>query len=139
MSEKKGGAAFERLGRAAGITLGTNLKVADNSGAKVAMVIGIPGMKARLRRRPSATVGDLVMVAVRKGNIELVGQVLQAVVIRQRRPFMRHDGRWLSFEDNACVIIAPDGTPKGTEVRGPMAREAAERWPKMATLASIIV
>ncbi|MEM2021939.1 MAG: uL14 family ribosomal protein, partial [Zestosphaera sp.] len=65
MSEKKGGAAFERLGRAAGITLGTNLKVADNSGAKVAMVIGIPGMKARLRRRPSATVGDLVMVAVR--------------------------------------------------------------------------
>ncbi|MEM0037698.1 MAG: 50S ribosomal protein L14 [Zestosphaera sp.] len=139
MSEKKGGAAIERLGRAAGITLGTSLKVADNSGAKLVMVVGIPGVKTRLRRRPSATVGDLVTVAVKKGSTELVGQVLQAVIIRQRRPFRRHDGRWLCFEDNACVVIAPDGTPKGTEVRGPMAREAAERWPKIATLASIII
>ncbi|MEO3992892.1 MAG: 50S ribosomal protein L14 [Desulfurococcaceae archaeon TW002] len=139
MSEKKGGAALSRFGRVAGVTIGTDLKVADNSGAKVVMVIGIPGVKTRLRRRPSATVGDLVVVAVKKGSTELVGQVLQAVVIRQKKPFRRSDGRWLSFEDNACVIIAPDGTPKGTEIRGPMAREAAERWPRIATLASIIV
>ncbi|PUA33412.1 MAG: 50S ribosomal protein L14 [Zestosphaera tikiterensis] len=139
MSEKRGGAAFGRVRRVAGVTVGTRLKVADNSGAKEVMVIGIPGIKTRLRRLPVATVGDLVTVTVKKGNTELIGQVMQAVVIRQRKPYRRPDGTWIAFEDNACVIITPDGMPKGTEMRGPMAKEAAERWPKIATIASLII
>ncbi len=139
MSEKKGGAAFGRVKRVAGVTIGTRLKVADNSGAKEVMVIGVPGAKTRLRRLPVATVGDLVTVTVKKGNTELIGQVMQAVIIRQKKPYRRPDGTWIAFEDNACIIITPDGTPKGTEMRGPMAKEAAERWPKIATIASFII
>jgi len=133
------GAAFGRRGYTAGICVGTRLKVADNSGAKEAMVIGIPGFKTRLRRLPVATVGDLVVVTVKKGTTELVGQVMRAVVIRQKKPYRRLDGTWIAFEDNACVIVTPEGTPKGSEVRGPVAKEAAERWPTVANIATIVV
>ena len=139
MPERKSGAAFSRIRRTPGITIGTRLKVTDNSGAKEVMVIGVPGSKTRLRRLPSATVGDLVVVSVKKGNTDLVGQVMTAVIVRQKKPFRRPDGTWIAFEDNACVIISPDGTPKGTEIRGPVAKEAAERWSRLSSLASIVV
>ena len=136
---KKGGAAFSRVGRVEGILVGTRLKVADNSGAKEVMVIGVPGRKTRLRRIPSATVGDLVVVTVKKGNADLVGQVMNAVIIRQKKPFRRPDGTWVAFEDNACVIVTPEGAPKGSEIRGPVAKEAAERWSGISNLATIII
>jgi len=62
-----------------------------------------------------------------------------AVVIRQRRLFKRPDGMRLQFEDNAAVIMTPEGELKGTEIRGPVAKEAAERWPRVANLASIVL
>ncbi len=136
---KKGGAAFSRVRRVEGILVGTRLKVADNSGAKEVMVIGVPGRKTRLRRIPSATVGDLVVVTVKKGNADLVGQVMNAVIIRQKKPFRRPDGTWVAFEDNACVIVTPEGVPKGSEIRGPVAKEAAERWSGISNLATIII
>ncbi len=139
MPEKKGGAAFSRVRRVAGITIRTMLKVADNSGAKEVMVIGVPGVKSRLRRLPSATVGDMVVVTVKKGNADLVGQVMTAVIVRQKKPFKRPDGTWVAFEDNACVIVSPDGAPKGTEIRGPIAKEAAERWNRLSSIASVVV
>jgi len=137
--EKKGGAAFSRVKRVAGVTVGTRLKVTDNSGAKEAMIIGVPGIKTRLRRLPSASVGDMVVVTIKKGNADLVGQVMTAVVVRQKKPFRRPDGTWVAFEDNACVIVTPDGAPKGTEIRGPIAKEAAERWNRLSSIASIVI
>ncbi len=139
MPEKKGGAAFSRVKRVAGVTVGTRLKVTDNSGAKEAMVIGVPGVKTRLRRLSSATIGDMVVVTIKKGNADLVGQVMTAVVVRQKKPFRRPDGTWVAFEDNACVIVTPDGAPKGTEIRGPIAKEAAERWNRLSSIASIVI
>ncbi len=139
MPEKKGGAAFSRVKRVAGVTVGTRLKVTDNSGAKEAMVIGVPGVKTRLRRLSFASVGDMVVVTIKKGNADLVGQVMTAVVVRQKKPFRRPDGTWVAFEDNACVIVAPDGAPKGTEIRGPIAKEAAERWNRLSSIASIVI
>ncbi len=136
---KKTSAKFGRVRRVAGILVGTRLKVTDNSGAKEVAVIGVPGVKTRLRRIPSATVGDLVVVSVKKGNAELVGQVLNAVIVRQKKPFKRPDGTWVAFEDNACVIVTPEGAVKGSEIRGPVAKEAAERWPSISNLATIIV
>jgi large subunit ribosomal protein L14 len=59
--------------------------------------------------------------------------------VRQRRPFNRPDGVRIQFEDNAGVIMTPEGELKGTEIRGPVAREAAERWPRVANIASIVV
>jgi len=137
--EKKGGAAYSRVRRVPGIVVGTRLKVTDNSGAKEAMVIGVPGLKTRLRRLPFATVGDMVIVTIKKGNADLVGQVMNAIIVRQKKPFRRPNGVWVAFEDNACVIVSPEGAPKGTEIRGPIAKEAAERWARLSTIASLIV
>ncbi len=139
MPEKKGGAAYSRVRRVPGIVVGTRLKVTDNSGAKEAMVIGVPGLKTRLRRLPFATVGDMVIVTIKKGNADLVGQVMNAIIVRQKKPFRRPNGVWVAFEDNACVIVSPEGAPKGTEIRGPIAKEAAERWARLSTIASLIV
>ena len=136
---KKTGTAFSRLGLSQGVQTGTHVNVTDNSGARTAMIIGVPGYKGRLRRLPKASVGDKVIVTVKKGTPETRKQVFPAVVVRQRKPYRRPDGTWVSFEDNAVVIITPEGAPKGSEIRGPVAREAAERWPRIANLASIVV
>ncbi|MEM1872241.1 MAG: uL14 family ribosomal protein, partial [Candidatus Nezhaarchaeales archaeon] len=86
-----------------------------------------------------AGVGDMIIVSVKKGTPELRKQIMRAIVIRQKRPFRRPNGQWVQFEDNAVVIVTEDGNPKGTEIRGPVAREAAERWPRVAALATLIV
>ncbi|MCD6488131.1 MAG: 50S ribosomal protein L14 [Desulfurococcales archaeon] len=122
-----------------GLQVGSYVKVADNSGAKEVMIIGVPGYKGKLRRIPPAGVGDLVVVTVKKGTPQMRKQVMKAIIVRQRRPYRRPDGTWVAFEDNAVAIITPDGTPKGSEIRGPIAREAAERWPQIANIATIVV
>ncbi|MEM1618502.1 MAG: 50S ribosomal protein L14 [Desulfurococcaceae archaeon] len=131
--------AYSRRRINTGLQVASRVKVADNSGAKEVTIIGVPGYRGRLRRVPRAGVGDLVVVSVKKGTPEMRKKIFKAIVIRQRRPYKRPDGTWVAFEDNAVVILTPEGTPKGTEIRGPVAREAAERWPQIANLASIIV
>lgn len=115
------------------------VKVADNSGATLAKVIGVINTKTVWRRIPGAAVGDVVVVSIRAGKPELRKQILRGVIVRQKKPYRRPDGTWIAFEDNAIAIITPEGDPKGTEIRGPLAKEAAERWPRLAAMASIIV
>lgn len=122
-----------------GLPAGARLICADNTGAKVLKLINVAGYKSRLRRLPSACVGDMVKVSVVKGSPELRKQILPAIVVRQRKPYRRSEGVWVQFEDNAAVLITPEGEMKGTEVRGPVAREAAERWPRLAAIANIII
>lgn len=139
---KKGKAGKPALARQrinVGLQVGSYVRVADNSGAKEVQIIGVPGYKGRLRRIPPAGIGDLVVVTVKKGTPEMRKQVVKAIIVRQRRPFRRPDGTWVAFEDNAVVIVTPEGSPKGSEIRGPIAREAAERWPQIANIATIIV
>jgi large subunit ribosomal protein L14 len=124
---------------ARGLPIGSRIFCADNTGAKQLKVINVMGYHSRLRRVPAACVGDMIMVSVSKGTPELRRQMFQAVVVRQRRPFNRPDGIRVQFEDNAAVIMTPEGELKGTEIRGPVAREAAERWPRVANLANIVV
>ena len=124
-----------------GIFVNSLVPVADNSGAKLVRVIGVVGHYAKTvhRRIPGAGVGDMVVVSVREGRPELRKQILRAIVVRQRRPFRRPDGTWVAFEDNAVVIVTPEGDPKGTEIRGPIAMEAALRWPSIANLATMVI
>jgi len=122
-----------------GLPTGARLFCADNTGAKELKLINVFGYKGRLRRLPSACVGDMIKVSVSKGTPDLRRQMFAAVVVRQRRPFKRPDGTRLQFEDNAAVIMTPEGELKGTEIRGPVAKEAAERWPRVANLSSIII
>lgn len=122
-----------------GLPAGSMLKCADNTGARELRLIQVMGYKGRLRRVPSAAVGDRITVSVRHGTPDMRRKIFQAVVVRQRMPFHRVDGIWVQFEDNAAVIITPDGEMKGSEIRGPVAKEAAERWPRIASAASIII
>jgi large subunit ribosomal protein L14 len=112
---------------------------ADNTGAKQLRIMSVVGYKGRLKRMPSACLGDTVIVSVRKGNPELRGQALSAIIVRQRKPYRRGDGTWIQFEENAAVLITPEGELRGSQIRGPVAREAAERWPRVAGASSIIV
>jgi large subunit ribosomal protein L14 len=119
--------------------MGSRLVCADNTGAKELKLVNVRGYHGRLRRVPAAAVGDMVMVTVMKGAPDLRKQVFAAVVVRQARALRRPDGTRLSFDDNAAVIMTPEGELKGTEIRGPVAREAAERWPRVANLASTVL
>ncbi|MEN2975049.1 MAG: 50S ribosomal protein L14 [Candidatus Caldarchaeales archaeon] len=121
------------------INVGSEVVCADNSGAQILKIVQVHGVKTRLRQHPSAGVGDLVSVTVKKGPIDLKKKVTHAVIIRQRMPYRRPDGTWISFEDTAAVLVTPEGDVKATEIKGPVAREAAERWPRVANLASMII
>ena len=122
-----------------GLNTTSILRCTDNTGARKLRLIQVNSYKGRLRRYPSATVGDKITVSVRQGAPDMRKKIFQAVVVRQRKPFRRIDGVWVSFEDNAAVIITPEGEMKGSEIRGPVAREAAERWPRIASASSTIV
>lgn len=122
-----------------GLTTRTRLICADNTGAKELRLINVVGYHGRLRRLPAACVGDMIVTSVVKGTPDLRRQVFSAVVVRQRMPFRRADGSRIEFEDNAAVILTPEGELKGTEIRGPVAKEAAERWPRVANLAGMVL
>ena len=121
------------------INVGSEILCTDNSGAQILKIIQVHGIKTRLRQHPCACVGDLVSVTVKKGPIDLRKKVLHAVIVRQKKPYRRPDGTWIMFEDTAAVLVTPEGDIKATEIRGPVAKEAAERWPRIANAANIIV
>ena len=123
-----------------GLPVGARLDCIDNTGAKVVQIVTVPKIGGTHRRYPAAGVGDMAVVAVKKGTPEMRRQILYVVVIRQRRPFRRADGIRVQFEDNACVVInKDDGEVKGSVIKGPVAREAAERWARIAATATTIV
>ena len=122
-----------------GLPAGSVVKCTDNTGAREVRIIQVIGYKGRLRRVPAASVGDMVIVSVRKGTPDMRRKMFQAVVVRQKKLFRRANGIWVQFEDNAAVIMTPEGEMRGSEIRGPVAKEAAERWPRIASAASIIV
>jgi len=122
-----------------GILAGSVVKCADNTGAREIRIIQVMEYKGRLRRVPKAAVGDMVVVSVRRGTPDMRKKMFQAVLVRQKKPYRRAEGVWVQFEDNAAVIMTPEGEMRGSEIKGPVAREAAERWPRIASAASIIV
>ena len=112
---------------------------ADNTGAKIVQLMNVLRKGGVARRLPAAGVGDLIRVTVRRGTPETRRQIFTAVIIRQKRPFRRVDGTGVSFEDNACVITNEKGELRGSDIKGPVSREAAERWPRIAATAKQIV
>ncbi|HLD75486.1 MAG TPA: uL14 family ribosomal protein, partial [Candidatus Norongarragalinales archaeon] len=84
------------------VTVGTRLWCDDNSGAKVVQVINVLRARSRLRRLPSAGIGDIVIVSVKKGKPDIIKKKEKAVIIRQRKEYRRGKER-VKFEDNACV------------------------------------
>ena len=122
-----------------GLPVGARLECIDNTGAKVVQIVMTPKLKGTHRRYPKAGVGDLVIISVKKGAVDMRRQLMKAVIVRQRRPFRRSDGTIIQFEDNAAVIVTDTGDTKGSMIKGPVALEATERWPRIAATASTIV
>ncbi|MEE8402123.1 MAG: 50S ribosomal protein L14 [Candidatus Hydrothermarchaeaceae archaeon] len=118
---------------------GARLDVVDNSGAKIVEIISVIGYRGVRRRLSKAGIGDLVVVSVKKGSVEMRKQVVRGIIVRQKKEYRRSDGTRIKFEDNAIVITSEEGEPKGSDIKGPIAKEAAERWSKLASMASIIV
>ena len=111
------------------------LKVADNTGAKEIMCIRCMGgsyMK-------TANIGDVIVASVKTaapGGVVKKGDVVKAVIVRTRRGVRRENGTYIKFDDNACVIIKDDKTPKGTRIFGPVARELRDKdFMKIVSLA----
>ena len=121
------------------LNAGAKIDCVDNTGARVVEIISVKGYRGVKNRYPKAGVGNMCVVSVKKGTPEMRKQILLAVIIRQKQELRRPDGLRVSFEDNAVVIVDADGIPKGTDIKGPVAREAAERFPKIGTTASIVV
>ncbi|CAK0734215.1 60S ribosomal protein L23A [Coccomyxa viridis] len=135
----RGGAAGNKFRMSLGLPVGAILNCADNTGAKNLYIISVVGWGARLNRLPSAACGDMVMATVKKGKPDLRKKVLPAVVVRQRKPWRRKDGVFIYFEDNAGVIVNPKGEMKGSAITGPVAKECADLWPRIASAANSIV
>jgi large subunit ribosomal protein L14 len=121
------------------INAGASLECADNTGARMLEVISVKRYRGVKNRMPCAGIGDMVVVSVKKGTPEMRKQIFTAVIVRQKKEFRRPDGLRVKFEDNAAVITDNSGIPKGSEIKGPVAREVAERFGKIASAASIIV
>lgn len=104
----------------------SRLRVADNSGAKEVLCIRVLGGT----RRRYAGVGDVIVVAVKdampSGGIKK-GAVSKAVVVRTRNHIRRKDGSYISFDDNAAVLLNNAGDPRGTRIFGPVARELRDK------------
>ena len=92
------------------LPIGATLQCVDNTGAREIEIISVKGFKG-----------------------------VNAVVVRQKKEYRRADGLRVKFEDNAAVIITPEGVLKGSEIRGPVAKEAADRWPSVGSAANILV
>ena len=122
-----------------GLEKGSIITCADNTGARELKVISISGYSGTLNRHPKAGLGDKITVSVTKGTPEMRRQVLEAVVIRQRQAIRRPDGTRVTFEDNAAVLVDDAEEPRGTEIKGPIAREVAERFGSIASTATMIV
>ena len=121
------------------IPVGAQIVCADNTGAKIIEIVNVHKYKTRVSRLPAAAVGDFCNVVVKKGPAELRKQVYGAVIIRQKYAINRLNGVRVQFEDNAGVLITPEGEVKGTDIKGPVAAEATEKWPRVANLASMVV
>ena len=111
------------------------LKIADNSGAKSALCIRVLGGS----KRRYASVGDVVVVTVKDAipnSPVKKGEVVQAVIVRTAKEVRRRDGTYIRFDENAAVLLTPQGEPRGTRIFGPVGRELREkRYMKIVSLA----
>jgi len=122
-----------------GLNIGAIMNAADNSGAKIVKLVGVKRGKSTKGRQQYAKIADWVKVSVRKGIPDMKGKVFDAVVVRQKRSYRRLNGERVAFEDNAVAILKDEkGNPKGTQIKGPVAREVMERWSSVAKIAATV-
>lgn len=122
------------------LNVGSMVLAADNSGARIVRITGVKRGKTTSRKQQYAKLGDYVKVSVRKGDPKMKGEVFDAIIIRVRKPYRRKTGERVMFEDNAVALMKDEkANPKGTQIKGPIAREVAERWTTVAKIAQFVL
>ena len=122
------------------LNLGCQMEACDNSGARIVRLVSVKGGKTKRGRQVYAKVADMVKVSVRKGDPKMKGEVFDAVIVRQKKPWLRNTGERVCFSDNAVALLKDEkGNPKGTQIKGPVPREVQERWKEVAKLARAVV
>ncbi|XPP27861.1 MAG: 50S ribosomal protein L14 [Leucobacter sp.] len=117
----------------------SRLKVADNSGAKELLTIRVLGGSKRRYAGLGDTIVATVKDAIPGGNVKK-GEVVKAVIVRTRKASRRPDGSYISFDENAAVILKGDGEPRGTRIFGPVGRELRDkRFMKIVSLAPEVI
>jgi large subunit ribosomal protein L14 len=125
--------------KGSGIQVGSVLRCIDNSGANLLEVISVMGFKGIRRTRPGAGIADVVICRVKSGTEKVRHQVFKAVIVRQKKEYKRANGMRIEFEDNAAVIITDKFEPQASIIKGPIAKEAVERFKTIGKIASVIV
>mmetsp|Transcript_3698 Transcript_3698/g.8092 ORF Transcript_3698/g.8092 Transcript_3698/m.8092 type:complete len:141 (+) Transcript_3698:68-490(+) len=135
----RAGAAGTKYRMTVGLPTAALINCADNTGAKNLYVVAVTNIRGRLNRLPAASVGDMILCSVKKGKPELRKKMMPGIVVRQRKAWRRKDGTYIYFEDNAGVIVNPKGEMKGSAITGPVGKECADLWPRIASNAGSIV
>jgi large subunit ribosomal protein L14 len=121
------------------LNIGSLVEACDNSGARIVKIVSVKRGKTKSGRQGYAKLGDWVKVSVRKGDPKMKGEVFDAVVVRQKKAWRRNNGERIAFSDNAVALLKDEkGNPKGTQIKGPIAREIQERWKEVSKIASIV-
>lgn len=118
---------------------GSKMACADNTGARVVQIVSVNGYHGVKKRQPKMGLGDLATVSVKKGTPDMKRKLVKGVVVRQKKEFRRPNGLRVSFEENAMILLNDTNEPRGTDIKGPVAREVAERFPKVGSMATIII
>lgn len=121
------------------LNVGSRIVCADNTGAKILEIISVRSYKGTRRRQPKAGLGDVVKCSVKEGDVKIRKQVVLAVIIRQKAEYRRREGIRIKFEDNAAILVNDAFEPRGTQIKGPVAREVIERFPAVGKIASLVV
>lgn len=122
-----------------GLSVGSRMLCADNTGAKILEIISVFGYKGVKRRKPSAGVGSIVKCTVKEGDVKIRHQVVDAVIVRQKKEYRRASGVRIGFENNAAVLVNEKREARGTQIKGPVAKEAVERFTSIGKIAGIVV
>jgi len=118
---------------------GSFIKCTDNSGATLLQIIAVKGYKGVKNRSPPCGVGDWIFCSVKVGDPKMVHEVVQAIIVRQKKEYRRKNGLRVKFEDNAAVLINEKGEPRGTKIKGPIAKEVVERFSMIGKIATTVL
>jgi len=121
------------------LNVGSRIICADNSGASILEIIAVKGYKGVKSRSPRCGVSNLVVCTVKEGNVKIKHEIVQAVIVRQKKEYRRPSGLRIKFEDNAAVLVNEKGEPRGTRIKGPIAKEVVERFSTIGKIATTVI
>jgi large subunit ribosomal protein L14 len=123
----------------AGLQVGSYIKCADNTGAAKLQIIAVKGYKGVKTRTPHCGIASWVICSVKEGEPKIKHEIVHAVIVRQKKEYKRRNGMRVKFEDNAAVLISEKGEPRGTKIKGPIAKEVVERFSMVGKIATMVL